>query len=306
MWSFAVARFARVYPLYLLAIAYIACKSYVVTGAIPLSLPWHILGLQAWLPDLVDAFAFGPSWSISVEVFLYASLPVLALSLRHLVTVRGLVVATVLTIVVMVLLAWWFQYAGRATLAATDAGSAHHWLYRMPLTRLGDFLLGIFAARIYVNVRERPHMDKAGAILAAVGLLSLLFFTTQFWLSTSAFRWDVAYAVPSDLLILGVALSPTAALARFLALPAIVLLGEASYAFYLVHATVAEPLGAGAWAVRVTAGTLSLEAMILGLILAMAIGIHIGVERPSRVWIRRMLDHGRPPAARTPLLRYYG
>jgi peptidoglycan/LPS O-acetylase OafA/YrhL len=307
VWSFAVARFARVYPLYLLVIAYMACRVHVSTGQIPPSWPWHIVGLQAWLPNIFDAFAFGPSWSISVEFFLYACLPLLAFGLRRVVTLRQLVIAAALTIVAMLVLAWWFQHDGRSMLPTTDPGSAHRWLYRLPLTRLGDFLLGIFAARIFVAVRHRAHMDKAGAILAVVGAASLVYFSTQLWMFTSALRWDAGYAIPSFLLILGLALSPRAPLSRLLALPAILLLGEASYAFYLIHAEVAGAFGAGSWTTRVTFGTLSLEVMSLGLVMALAIGLHIGIERPARVILRRLLDRRRPPPPPRALVPvYYG
>jgi peptidoglycan/LPS O-acetylase OafA/YrhL len=307
LWSFAVARFARVYPLYLLVIAYMACRLHVLTGQIPPSWPWHLVGLQAWLPNIFDAFAFGPSWSISVEVFLYASLPLLLLGLRRLVTVRQLALAATITAVAMLALAAWFQHSGRAGLPTTDTGSAHHWLYRLPLTRLGDFLLGIFAARLYVSVRGRSHMALIGAIVAAAGVGAMLFLSTTSWMFNSAFAWDVGYALPAVLVILGLALSPGALLSRFFALRGMVLLGEASYAFYLIHSTFAQSFGAGSWTVRVTLGTLCVEAMSLGLVMAMALGLHVGIERPARVILRRLLDR-RPPPARAPaaLPVYYG
>jgi peptidoglycan/LPS O-acetylase OafA/YrhL len=307
LWSFAVARFARVYPLYLLFIAYIVCKTHVLTGQMPRSWPWHVAGLEAWLPNIFDAFAFGPSWSISVEVFLYASLPLLVLALRGLVSVRGLVAATALTVIAMFALAWWFRHVGRDLLPTTDTSSSHFWLYRLPLTRLGDFVLGIFAARLYVNLRGHPRAGAAGAVLAAAAAASILILPTPSWMLGSAYSWDVAYAVPAFVLILGLALSPAALLSRFLALPALVLLGEASYAFYLIHTSVATTFGAGSWTLRVSAGSLCLEAMSLGLVMAIAIGLHIAVERPSRVWIRRLLDSRRtPPPAGVPALVYFG
>ena len=47
--------------------------------------------------------------------------------------------------------------------------------------------------------------------------------------------YDLAYAVPGVLLILGLALSPDPGIARLLGPVALVALGELSYAFYLIH-----------------------------------------------------------------------
>jgi peptidoglycan/LPS O-acetylase OafA/YrhL len=304
LWSYAVARFARIYPLYLAVLAYVAFKAKIDTGTVSSSWPWHLFGLQAWLPDTLNVLGFGPSWSVSVELFLYACLPLLILGLRPLVSVRHLVIATLITIAVMLALAAWFQYA-RASVPAGDPGSSHRWLYLMPLTRLGDFLLGIFAARLYVNVRARRGAETAGAALAIAGIVAIAFLATQSWMYLSAYSWDVAFAVPALMLIIGVALSPRARLSRMFALPAIVLLGEASYALYLIHASIAEGFGATAWIGATSESTLGLEMLSLGLVLATAIGLHIGLERPARVFLRRVLDR-RPSAEPSPVLRHYG
>jgi peptidoglycan/LPS O-acetylase OafA/YrhL len=304
--SYGVARLARIYPLYLLVLLYVACRTKVGSGTVAGSWPWHAVGLQAWLPDVTESYAFGPAWSISVEIFLYATLPLIVLSLGWLTSVRQLVVATLLTIAAMLAVTWWFQHAGRADLAPADPGSAHRWLYRMPLTRIGDFLLGVLAARLYVALRDRPRVPSAGAALALVGVASIAFFSTQTWMATSAYTWDVGYAVPSAALILGLALAPVAPLSQLLAIPAIVLLGEASYAFYLIHFFVATPLGAGSWALALAPSTIALELMSLALVLAISIGLHVGLERPARGYVRKVLDPRRaspgpaPPAAPPP------
>jgi peptidoglycan/LPS O-acetylase OafA/YrhL len=176
----------------------------------------------------------------------------------------------------------------------------------MPLTRIGDFLLGVLAARLYVALRDRPRVPSAGAALALVGVASIAFFSTQTWMATSAYTWDVGYAVPSAALILGLALAPVAPLSQLLAIPAIVLLGEASYAFYLIHFFVATPLGAGSWALALAPSTIALELMSLALVLAISIGLHVGLERPARGYVRKVLDPRRaspgpaPPAAPPP------
>lgn len=69
----------------------------------------------------------------------------------------------------------------------------------------------------------------------------------------------------------------------------------------------AEGFGATAWLGATTKSTLGLEALSLGLVLALAIGLHIGLERPARVFVRNRLVRRRPPVVeRVPALRHYG
>lgn len=80
-WSFFVARFARLYPLYfvtLLLVAVLQMAYRARTGADFIyrqdtlaNFSLNLLMIQQWIPYAVQSFN-GPAWSISVEVFLYA------------------------------------------------------------------------------------------------------------------------------------------------------------------------------------------------------------------------------------------
>jgi peptidoglycan/LPS O-acetylase OafA/YrhL len=301
LWSYAVARIARVYPLYLLVLAWPTIGLW-ATGNLPTKdLLLHVLGLQAWNPDLGIAYAFvAPAWSISVELFLYATLPFLVVLVRlvdrRMWTLLG---SVALVLAGLLAVAWLFTRTGRADLAWTDPASAHRWLYRTPLMRVGDFLLGILAARVYVALRNRSFGERLGSwlILPATGVS--VFLAAQSSLVFSAWSWDAMYALPAVTLILGLALAPRSPMSRFLALRTVVFLGEASFAFYLIHYTVIGLLGAGAWSNGVTLQLVVLEAMHLGLATALAVGLHVGIEKPARVVVKRLLDRSRPrPAER--------
>jgi peptidoglycan/LPS O-acetylase OafA/YrhL len=79
-WSFFVARFARLYPLYFLtliivAVLQIAYRSqygddFIYNEDTGANFVLNLLMVQQWLPYAVQSFN-GPAWSISVEVFLY-------------------------------------------------------------------------------------------------------------------------------------------------------------------------------------------------------------------------------------------
>lgn len=290
VWNFFVARFARLYPLYLLILFYLVVRQHAL--GIPIDGWWqNALAIQTWNPHVEVAYSFdSPAWSIGVEVFLYACFPLLVPLIARLRTPRSILIGAAAVAAAMFALAAIFVVTGHGWLSAADPGSAHRWLYRTPLTRLGDFALGILAARLFVVVGRERLARFPGAVLAAAAALVIVALMCWSGLLFSAWSWDVAYAVPATMLIFGLATAPRGGLARFLSLPVIVLLGEASYAFYLVHFPMISFLGAGSWVNSMTPTELVYEVMILGAIIALAVGLHVGFELPARRTLRRWLS----------------
>jgi peptidoglycan/LPS O-acetylase OafA/YrhL len=286
-WNFFVARFARIYPLYIAVLFYLVMRQHAFGFSIG---GWwrNALAIQAWDGNLFHAYSFdAPAWSLSVEFFLYACFPLLIPLIARLRRQRSILIAAAGIAGAMFALAAIFIATGHGSLPMTDPSSAHRWLYRMPLTRLGDFALGILAARLFVLSRDDRQLAGLGTVLAAGA--AIVFVALMAWpaLYFTAWSWDVAYAIPAVVLIFGLAAAPRGSLARFLSIPAIVLLGEASYAFYLVHQPAISLLGGGTWVNAMTPTELVYEALIFGAILALALGLHIGLELPARRHLRR-------------------
>jgi peptidoglycan/LPS O-acetylase OafA/YrhL len=293
VYDYFVARFARVYPLYILIVGYFIVRQHALGQS---NEAWweQVLAVQAWDPDLTHSYNFDPpSWSIGVEFLLYACFPLLVPVLHRVRRPRMTLVVAAGVAGAMLALAAWFTLSGRADLSKLDPGSAHRWLYRMPLTRLGDFTLGILAARLYVQTRASSGLERTGGLLAMGGALAIVLLMGWPALVYSAWSWDVAYALPSVILIFGLAIAPMSWPARGLSLPFVVLLGEASYAFYLVHFPAVDYFGGGRWSVATSATTLIYEAFTLGVIVCLAVGLHTIVERPARTYIRRVLTRTR-------------
>jgi peptidoglycan/LPS O-acetylase OafA/YrhL len=290
VWQFGVARLARIYPLYILILFFILVRQHAF--GIGINGWWeHVLMIQAWNSNLAQVYNFnGPAWSVSVEFFLYACFPVLVLILTRVRTPRTVLLMAFVIGIVMAALAAWFVLADRANLPWPNPESAHRWLYVIPVTRLGDFTLGILAARLYVFTRGNSVATRAGGSLAIVAALTIVFLMSWPANVYSAWSWDVAYAIPSVILIFGLAVAPLSISSRILSLPALVLLGESSYAFYLIHEPALEYLGPARWSIATSPTTIILEVMMLGGILCLAIGLHIAVERPARLYIRRLLS----------------
>jgi peptidoglycan/LPS O-acetylase OafA/YrhL len=289
VWNFAGARFARIYPLYILVLFYILVRNHAF--GLGIGRWWeHALALQAWSSSVYRAFNFnGPAWSVSVEVFLYACFPLLVPALARLRTARALLVTGTGVALAMTALTAWFVLSGRGALPWSNPESAHRWLYLTPLTRLGDFTLGILAARLYVDVGVGAWVRRVGgsiAVVAAMAIVALMAWPANLF---SAWSWDLAYALPGVALIFGLAVNPRSNPARALSMPAVVLLGESSYAFYLVHQRALEYFGAGRWVIATSMTTVLYEALTLSAILGLAVGLHVTVERPARLYIRRLL-----------------
>lgn len=295
LWSFVVARVARIYPLYLLILVWVSLPG-ILKGKADMTM-WlgHALALQAWDPDVNVAYAFNaPGWSISVEFFLYACFPLLVFLLAPITRKRRATLLALLVVVVgMAVLTRWFVVKGYGSLPVTDPHSAHRWLYRNPLCRLGDFMLGILVARLCASLGATHRMLGRVAIAISIPAIVLLMCSPELSLATSS--WDLAYAVPAALLIMGLVLAPTSWIARVLAAPPVVFLGESSFALYLCHVYMLAHISLRAippdrWFL--------VEGLTLFMIVVMAVGLHVTVERPMRVLLRWVID---PQVRRRPL-----
>jgi peptidoglycan/LPS O-acetylase OafA/YrhL len=288
LWSFFIARIARIYPLYLFALAWGALPV-LLSGQIPTSFWLHVLAVQPWSSDVTVAFGYNaPGWSIGVEFFLYVCFPLLVVALRALRNrPRALVAVAIFAVGASFALAWWFQITGRAALGPVDPGSAHRWLYRTPVTRLADFTVGIVAAMLIRH--GRPHHPWIGTVAQAVGGLSIVALMSEPRLYASVWSWDAAYQLPTFLLLWGLAANGGSVLARGLASRPLVIAGEASFAFYLLHKPllyVLRPVGYDDswfdW--TLTTG------LVFSIILFVAIGAHLALELPAQRWIRATFD----------------
>jgi peptidoglycan/LPS O-acetylase OafA/YrhL len=230
-----IARIARVYPLYIIVLLFIWLQRQAPQD---IGLLWHLLTIQGWSPDLAFAYGYNsPGWSVGVEFFLYLCFPILALifyPLRKSEKTLWLLVSAVT--IALFLIAWGLLQNGQADLPWEDPASAHRWLYRTPLLRLGDFCLGILGALLFRAQKDSATQHRRTWSVvsygAATGIIAAMMIPSNIY---SVYSWDALYAPLAFLLILGIALVPSTLLGRLLATPSIVLLGEASYALYLIH-----------------------------------------------------------------------
>jgi peptidoglycan/LPS O-acetylase OafA/YrhL len=229
--SFLLARFARLYPLYLLALVIgMAVWPWILhEDAFYRWVPRYLTMTQDWTPALIDGklaatLYLGNAWSISAEVALYVFYLALAAALDGLRTRRAVVGAiAVLTAAGLAVAAgyaggFWFD----------DLPLQNWWLSLSPLARLPEFLLGALTAQAYlVGVdRHARWLGAAGALWVAAAFAASYRFP--------AFQNFFGFAPGVAALIFFFARARSRA-SVLIENRAMIALGDASYSVYMLH-----------------------------------------------------------------------
>ena len=272
--QFAAARFARIYPVYLLSLG-IVLKFIVEAMFKPgrdigqkasLLLDYGFL-LQGWKPNPQVGWNT-PAWSLSCELFFYLCFPLLFTFLRN-AGWRTICLTLGACVVIPVVMA--------------HAGLPWH---LKPLIHLSDFVAGIVTARIFALIENRPWARERGAWLYAPAAAAGVWFILHPRVLWGTYADLNTVLRPLNvLLLLGFALSG-GWLARFLSRPRVEYLGKASYAMYVLHIPILWWWGRGVvhGGLNITglpAGILYLATVIAAAVLAFEL-----VEIPANRWIR--------------------
>lgn len=280
-------RLAKIYPLYLLTLLI----------AIPLELAGHhrdwswgalvmqLTLLQCILPvdQLSSTNHFNvPAWSISCEMFFYLLAPVLIW--------RGLAFKRLAS---AVLLGW-----GAAFCLAVAAGiwaiHASAWPARFAPARAAEFIAGVVTAVCYL----RGGVPSKNTIQFCVaGGLILLVLSVIIPNPVTCLRTGFLSAPGAALLIYGLAYG-RGWLAQFLSHRLIVLLGMASFAFYLVHDLILRGVRGVFEHYHIsTSSGLTTAAMIVilfVLVQLLSIGLFKTVEAPTQKYLRSLARRKNP------------
>jgi peptidoglycan/LPS O-acetylase OafA/YrhL len=237
------ARFARIYPAYAFSLLvnlpwFLGAVYRAHWQAVPwpvahfkIGMALELLLLQGWVPPAA-AMWNAVAWSLSVEAFFYLLFPYFLKWFARVSPAR---------LMIMGLLCWLATLAVTGSYAALNpdgfshisSDSAGFWLNVVkfnPLARLPEFLMGMVCGVYFLRRRTNPKLavPLIGAGIFALGLAICFSAYIPFPMLHSGLLAPAFAAI-----IYGLALQP-----RFpavLTTRPMVLLGEASYSFYLLH-----------------------------------------------------------------------
>jgi len=281
--AYAVRRFARIYPIYIVVLlcswtligfagelGESPVRSGVAHGVADLTLT------NAWFPQMfMGGFIRSGSWSLSVEAFFYALFPLIFHHARGM-TDRSLVVGIRWAVGLLV----FFSLMGKY-IQPFDPGARFAVFYSMPIFRLPEFAAGVFAGVLAARDGVPAPTGRAAA-----------------WAGSGIFLFLAVFAKALPEVALGLVVVPCLLVVfmyfarqdqgpavRFFSHPVFVFLGEASFALYLVQLVTLPLFGAHADRMDRTLAV----AICFAVTLALACLLHVLVERPMRPLVTRWL-----------------
>jgi len=301
--QFAIGRFARIYPAYLVGLVLVVPHiwqslapdhrlSRLANEAL-LAIP-HWTLLQAWIPSLALSWN-PPGWSLSAEAFFYACFPLLGVAIWRLSSIRSLAIACVSTWLAALAAPLVIQLTAEEAFRVDPArlNPASFWTtlaFYSPLLRLPEFAAGIVLGKLYLELGRR------GSTLLNHG----------FWLYLPAILIEAAVILASDSLpsaifenalllpihaaiILGFALGG-GPLLSLLSKRVFVFLGNASYAIYILHLPVLMWMK-----LAVAPGTdgLGIMALYVATVVGFSMLLYLWVEVPANRYLKQRLT---PPS----------
>lgn len=292
--AFWVARVARIYPIYVVALA-LAFLPEAIWRAQPLLAehPVEMIAaslalLQAWIPQPL-LWIDGPSWSLSVEAFFYLLFPLLIGPLVMKLNRLGAVTLAILSVAVawVAVIIYLQHFPDGAILGTPPDGAPSRvpWVVMAynPLVHLPTFVLGAAIGRFYLLERRPMPLAWLQSIVAAVTLIVVLANWSHWpWMLLN----DAALLPLYAWLILALA-AEQGPLAWALSLPPIVVLGEASYGLYLIHIPIFEtfirylPPSQPFFSIHVLAGYMALCVLV-------SVVFYFVIESPARRMIRKL------------------
>jgi peptidoglycan/LPS O-acetylase OafA/YrhL len=249
---FAIARFARIYPAYLFGLLLLVPLAlYRLWAGIriaPLGVEWGNFALsivlaQSWLPKSALSWNY-PGWSLSNEAFFYACFPLIGAALWRLTgkpaslwaamaVLWGLACTAPLAAMAIPLPGWGDAAATDLTLAA----GLSPWTFVVrynPLVRLPEFCLGILLAKLY---SARNTAAGWGVWLYLPAGIAIILILSQADLILYPIVHNGGLAPLFGVMIFGLALGGGLP-AQWLSSRPMLLLGNASYAMYILHAPI--------------------------------------------------------------------
>lgn len=280
-----LARFSRVYPVYILSFILVSfyAASFIAKAQEDIVFA-NILLYQAWFPKYSQTLNMA-AWSLSVEIFFYALMPFLVIWARKF---------TVKKIIWLTLGFWALSQLIHSVLFIAYPSRPNFLLAFFPPFHLNAFLIG-FAGGIWFVNKPTPQVSST-----PMKIFLLIFSIAIIWFGLymrdvthtfgKTFYLDAGLFAPFFLIIILTLALDTTLISKVFSLPWLVLLGEASYAIYILHV----PLRW--WLLKILENlsiNLPVEIFLLIYIpftIVLSVFCYKLIEVPARDWLRKNTD----------------
>jgi peptidoglycan/LPS O-acetylase OafA/YrhL len=280
------ARVARIYPLYLIAFL-LTCYFYVdaILRIKPQKILANIFVIQAWIPSYSQSFNYA-SWSMTVEFFFYAIFPFFTLwaykqSTKKLISLSMILWAGSQLIHHI----FWIRYFPE------NQG----FIVYSPVFHLNSFIMGVVGGIWYLREGSRQNIKPTTIFITLIS--SFIFVAGYSIVSLTYFP-----LLPRDLQPMAGLLSPLmilfiislaldkSFLSKIFNHPALVTLGETSYAIYILHVPIV-------WLFdrylhkHIASAQQIFYVAVIPMLIAIGLLAHFFVDQPLRVWLKKTLQH---------------
>jgi peptidoglycan/LPS O-acetylase OafA/YrhL len=280
---FYLARFSKIYPTYLLGWILFAPViwlnlSALHAGAAALYTRLAVYGLaslflvQAWTPMTAEVWNI-PGWSLSAEAFFYALFPFICVPIKRLTPRAALAVFAI---------AWAISVLPSALLLAisgtnSQSGAAHAIVNYVPLWRLAEFIAGICLAHVFLRSEGGKSIKFDLVSMLALGLVATVVVCGTHLLAK-------IIVFPAFVVLIYSLARADGPLSHFLSSRLMKLLGEASFAMYIIHVPVFKLAERFYPALKTT--PFALAFYLLGLTV-LSIGVLRIIEKPACSYLRK-------------------
>lgn len=236
--DFWVKRIARIFPMYLLALAltigFSLMVEYAISGIFPRVI-FETLGVQRWLyPGSINF----PAWSVSCEFFFYFLFPFIIpilLKTSNKKILFFLIVALAANVLVTYL---WGRYIIVRPAKSTILNIVNLSICNHPVFKTSVFLAGCFGGFIYMEYKTKIERFKRISIFIVLALTLLAFGIMSLMPTDRSYLIEGGLLTPLYFFITLSLCNLTDQLTRLLSNKVFIFLGEISYGMYILQAPI--------------------------------------------------------------------
>lgn len=229
--NYLIARVSRIWPLHLATLILTT-----IAIGIPFDMAWitNAILLQSWVPLQAYYYSGDPvSWSISAEIFFYVAFPLIIYRWHK------YFYYPIYSSILLGLICIYVVHLYQLPILSESTPSATALLYINPAARLLEFVMGIATCSIWqavsrINLERLGHLGWTAAEVGSI-LATLFLFQIPLPFGSATLWFENLVSLPGFGLIIIVFATQRGALSKLLSTDLAVLLGEISFAIYLLH-----------------------------------------------------------------------